>query len=453
MSWLAKRETTRIEDMAYCMLGLFDINMPLLYGEGAKAFLRLQEEIIRRYNDHTIFAWATDHAADGFLALSPKAFTSAGSIRARRRGGSPQLASPWSITNAGISINLPVISTSNIEIVILEGFDQNMHPYLGIMLGGPRGQKMLSRAGLPFPLLRVCGHLFSHFPVRSLYLQAFDRPGLLKYKQNVSSSHVSPVKPLRHQDRHGILMSFPSQLAGTKPSLRFFPDSVCLDGIGAFEFPTGEEACLVTELDSFNVRTTGAAIVLSSLRQEGLKMLFTMSIVTSKPQEKWPTRHIYSHFQLTDGDFQHTDGNFQLTGSDFQPTGSDFQLTGSNMDLVDEWWRPYGEWHEPAYALDPSSPKHRLVQTEHRRVVSAATSLSMDYTASPSTSRSAPEKEWTIDGVVSSKIQIGCCDMLNPSFTSLRLAVIWDPIAAAPIAEEASSSQKISSVLSCGMPT
>jgi len=41
--------------MAYCLLGLFDVNMPLLYGEGQKAFMRLQEEILRRTDDHTIF--------------------------------------------------------------------------------------------------------------------------------------------------------------------------------------------------------------------------------------------------------------------------------------------------------------------------------------------------------------------------------------------------------------
>ncbi|KIW13442.1 hypothetical protein PV08_08630 [Exophiala spinifera] len=57
MSWAAHRTTTRTEDIAYCLLGLFDVNMPLLYGEGMKAFRRLQEEIVRRSNDFTIFAW------------------------------------------------------------------------------------------------------------------------------------------------------------------------------------------------------------------------------------------------------------------------------------------------------------------------------------------------------------------------------------------------------------
>ncbi|KAI0432720.1 HET-domain-containing protein [Xylaria sp. FL1042] len=57
MSWAANRQTRRVEDIAYCLLGIFDINMPLLYGEGEKAFVRLQEEIIRSSNDLSIFAW------------------------------------------------------------------------------------------------------------------------------------------------------------------------------------------------------------------------------------------------------------------------------------------------------------------------------------------------------------------------------------------------------------
>ena len=57
MSWAAHRETTRVEDEAYCLLGIFDINMPTLYGEGRKAFQRLQEEILRQSTDTTLFAW------------------------------------------------------------------------------------------------------------------------------------------------------------------------------------------------------------------------------------------------------------------------------------------------------------------------------------------------------------------------------------------------------------
>ncbi|KAI1381943.1 heterokaryon incompatibility protein-domain-containing protein [Hypoxylon crocopeplum] len=60
MSWASKRKTTRPEDTAYCLLGIFDINMPLLYGEGTKAFKRLQEEIMKLFpEDHSLYAWGT----------------------------------------------------------------------------------------------------------------------------------------------------------------------------------------------------------------------------------------------------------------------------------------------------------------------------------------------------------------------------------------------------------
>ncbi|KAI8631049.1 HET-domain-containing protein [Xylariaceae sp. FL1651] len=57
MSWAADRKTTRPEDTAYCMLGIFNISMPLLYGEGETAFIRLQEEICKQNNDMSLFAW------------------------------------------------------------------------------------------------------------------------------------------------------------------------------------------------------------------------------------------------------------------------------------------------------------------------------------------------------------------------------------------------------------
>jgi hypothetical protein len=57
MSWAAKRQATRAEDIAYALLGLFKINMPMQYGEGAGAFVRLQKEIMKTTNDQSLFAW------------------------------------------------------------------------------------------------------------------------------------------------------------------------------------------------------------------------------------------------------------------------------------------------------------------------------------------------------------------------------------------------------------
>jgi hypothetical protein len=88
MSWAAFRETTREEDQAYSLLGLFGVNMPLLYGEGGeKAFSRLQQEIMKHSNDDSIFAWIRLEPRNwarilhykgmhrrGFLAWRPQVF-------------------------------------------------------------------------------------------------------------------------------------------------------------------------------------------------------------------------------------------------------------------------------------------------------------------------------------------------------------------------------------------
>ncbi|KAH7909485.1 heterokaryon incompatibility protein-domain-containing protein, partial [Hygrophoropsis aurantiaca] len=57
MSWAAQRQTTREEDRAYSLMGLFGVNMPTIYGEGNNALVRLQLEIVRTSNDQSIFAW------------------------------------------------------------------------------------------------------------------------------------------------------------------------------------------------------------------------------------------------------------------------------------------------------------------------------------------------------------------------------------------------------------
>lgn len=59
MSWAAWRKTTREEDRAYSLLGIFGVHMSPIYGEGTNAFLRLQEEIIKHIPDQSIFAWGT----------------------------------------------------------------------------------------------------------------------------------------------------------------------------------------------------------------------------------------------------------------------------------------------------------------------------------------------------------------------------------------------------------
>ena len=121
MSWASSRETTREEDIAYCLLGLFDINMPLLYGEGMKAFRRLQEEIMRRSDDHSILAWYYTHPSTytGLLAYSPADFrgceyvgTGAAYFDQKFSNLRKKIKSshePYSMTNIGLHIELPLV--------------------------------------------------------------------------------------------------------------------------------------------------------------------------------------------------------------------------------------------------------------------------------------------------------------------------------------------------------
>lgn len=151
MSWVSCRTTTRIEDMAYCMLGIFDINIPLLYGEGSKAFIRLQEEIIRVSNDQSIFCWTwNDDVPPGWvsmLAPSPSTFAdSADYLDVQRRGYNKPLS--YSITNAGLHIRLPIIRTWTYHLAVLS-VQHRGRDRAGIPLKGSLGNGVLER--LPFP--------------------------------------------------------------------------------------------------------------------------------------------------------------------------------------------------------------------------------------------------------------------------------------------------------------
>ena len=70
MSWASRRRTGRPEDLAYCLLGIFDVDMEVRYGEGEyKAFIRLQKELIVNSNDESVFAWTVSYVRISLPAL------------------------------------------------------------------------------------------------------------------------------------------------------------------------------------------------------------------------------------------------------------------------------------------------------------------------------------------------------------------------------------------------
>lgn len=107
MSWASARQTTRPEDIAYCLMGLFGVHMPVLYGEAERAFIRLQEEIIRYNDDHSIFSWSMEgRHHKGLLAPSPECFQDCGAIIPVR---SLAESLPFSMTNRGLSVHFSIV--------------------------------------------------------------------------------------------------------------------------------------------------------------------------------------------------------------------------------------------------------------------------------------------------------------------------------------------------------
>ncbi|TVY93493.1 Vegetative incompatibility protein HET-E-1 [Lachnellula willkommii] len=104
MSWAAHRETKRSEDLAYSLLGIFDVHMPLMYGEGSGSFRRLQEAMIQRNNDMTIFAWDHEQGQEqtgsmGLFSSSPLGFARSKDVCQYNRG---EIDPVFSMTNKGL---------------------------------------------------------------------------------------------------------------------------------------------------------------------------------------------------------------------------------------------------------------------------------------------------------------------------------------------------------------
>ena len=147
MSWAAERHATRKEDIAYCLLGIFDVNIPLLYGEGDRAFRRLQEEIIRLNDDQSLFAWnfmndgfqnaslSANHpnmgkAVEELVQSSPKPFK-----MSKWMVNVPMLADrpAHSLTSQGIQIDLPILVPTN--EMLLDGTSVPVFGKSGLHIG------------------------------------------------------------------------------------------------------------------------------------------------------------------------------------------------------------------------------------------------------------------------------------------------------------------------------
>jgi len=132
MSWAAGRKTSVIEDRAYCLMGLFGVNMPMIYGEGDKAFIRLQEEILKTADDLSLFAWRVPDMKGtcGLLASDPSAFSDSFSFMR----SDPLSVSAVAINNKGINLNVPVVTIKGKGLLALIHAEKRGGREIGIWL-------------------------------------------------------------------------------------------------------------------------------------------------------------------------------------------------------------------------------------------------------------------------------------------------------------------------------
>ncbi|KAI1103473.1 HET-domain-containing protein [Jackrogersella minutella] len=227
MSWAADRHTSRYEDIAYCLLGIFGINMPLLYGEGHQAFKRLQQEIIKVSDDQSILAWdlqSSDACSlTSALAPSPVEFRFCGSII--RHHETQQ--SSYFIINLGISLKLALFRTLQREIVLV-GLNcaKELHRKAPTHPRLPNGAILQRHFRVWIPLRQYKHDTFArtHHPSSKIFLQnsysTIGRPVSTKlflsldaFESRVGHSLENPVEILQRNAAHsssGILVAVAS---------------------------------------------------------------------------------------------------------------------------------------------------------------------------------------------------------------------------------------------------
>lgn len=120
MSWAAHRHTTRLEDQAYSLLGIFDINIPLLYGEGSQAFQRLQHTLLTTYpEDQAYLCGAKSSTA---MSKTPQSWIAASSTLGRCLGDLPAQAQHFMAFLRGRRPTLPTPSTSSHAVPLPSAF-------------------------------------------------------------------------------------------------------------------------------------------------------------------------------------------------------------------------------------------------------------------------------------------------------------------------------------------
>jgi len=226
MSWASMRKTSRVEDMAYCLLGIFDVNIPLIYGEGPKAFQRLQEAIMLKTHDQSLFAWGRrliepDHLPEtindsqfvglepipsewpawrnpllGLFADSPALFQNSGDIEpAHRFSHELRRSHPPVLLSGGVYLGLVMLEAKR-SVMCFEGLGTAIPTRMAVAV------LLCSIEGSPNSLvgivLRKWGEGYHGRTPDLIMLDMSVRTGL--FRTMVRQRHVLREQPLRLRD-------------------------------------------------------------------------------------------------------------------------------------------------------------------------------------------------------------------------------------------------------------
>ncbi|KAI0664002.1 heterokaryon incompatibility protein-domain-containing protein [Cubamyces menziesii] len=287
MWWASARKTTRVEDEAYCLMGIFDVHMATIYGEGRRAFLRLQEEILKRTSDQTLFAWGNVlpirttpfreqmtfskyHQDSHIFAPSPASFVRSGdmhpvpmhlaaqnavkalgvtkctldSSKPAKHVASRECKEPWKIplpdfmvTSHGVRARLLVIESSagqsTLAIAVLACKDKSTGSFVGLLLR----RRVDNETGLKYPRYHVGitirgMHAWMRLRYRlsqvdwARHALSFNSSGIVAHWQRLYISHRSPSRspPPRTQSDTIFRFLFPRWLKVELAKQGFEPD-------------------------------------------------------------------------------------------------------------------------------------------------------------------------------------------------------------------------------------
>jgi len=133
MAWAAERNTKRVEDVAYSLMGIFDVSLQIAYGEGAdRAFCRLIEAIMRA-GDPSVLNWvgeAAKHHSSSAIPQSPKNFVGQKELPQR-------LGWRLDMTMTSLGLRVPVVilplDVTSTDRKSVEGYE----PYYRVTLESP----------------------------------------------------------------------------------------------------------------------------------------------------------------------------------------------------------------------------------------------------------------------------------------------------------------------------